>query len=73
MPYQEDLINALIDEFSTSDIPFSIICTEIFTAIASIVSSLNEKILQECKYNEFYHNICNYLGSDFSQDAPSNI
>jgi len=64
---------ALNEEFTTSDIPFSVLRTENFTANASFISSLNERILYECKYDEFYHNITNYLGSDFSQDAPSNI
>eukprot|EP00833_Pecoramyces_ruminatium_P014139 jgi/Orpsp1_1/1188171/evm.model.d7180000062949.1 len=48
---------AINDESSTSDIPFSVLRPENFTAIASIVSSLNDRILQECKDDDFYRDI----------------
>ena len=58
------------DESSSSDIPFTVLRPENFCAISSLVSSLNEQILQEYKDDQFYHDICDKLNSGLPEDSP---
>ena len=52
---------ALNYEFSTSDIPFTVLRPENFSAFPVSVETFSEKILSECKTDPFYHSICDYL------------
>jgi len=53
----------VFDEKSANELP------ENFCAITSFVSSLNDQILNECKNDEFYSDICNELNSDDSNNS----
>ena len=52
---------ALNYEISTSDIPFTVLRPENFSAFPVSVETFSEKILSECKTDPFYHSICDYL------------
>jgi len=57
------------DNLSSCDVPFTVLRPENFCAITSFVSSLNDQILNECKNDEFYSDICNELNSDDSNNS----
>ena len=62
-----DALSRRPDYIDTSEdvdeIPFSVLRPENFCAIVCSVSSLNDKILAECKNDPFYSDICNYLAN----------
>jgi len=55
-----DYIPPSIDS-SSGDIPFSVLRPENFIVSLSTKSDLSNKILDECKDDKFYRNICEYL------------
>ena len=55
-----DYIPPSIDS-SFGEIPFSFLLPENFLVSVSTKSELSSKNLNECKNDEFYHNICKYL------------
>ena len=56
----------------SSDIPFTVLRPENFCAVATLVSSLNDQILQEYKNDEFYYDTYNQLNSEY-QEIPSKL
>jgi len=46
---------------SENDVPFSVLRPENFTAFPSVIPSLQDQIISECKDDTFYHQICEYL------------
>ena len=58
-----------IDDSNSSDVPFSILRSENFCAITSLISSLNDQILHECKGNKIYQDICLQLSSNENKSS----
>jgi len=59
---------ALNADNSSSDVPFTVLRPENFSAVATLVSSINDQILQEYKDDEFYSDTYNQLNSE-NKDA----
>jgi len=60
---------SIIDDPSSGDVPFTVLSPENFCAITSFVSFFNDQILNECKNDEFYSDICNKLTSGDSSNS----
>ncbi len=58
------------DDSSSSDVPFTVLRPENFCAVTTLVSSINDQILQEYKNDEFYTDTYNMLNSG-NLDIPS--
>ncbi len=57
------------DSSSSKDVPLSVLRPENFCALASVTSSLNDKILSSYKKDKFYNEFCTFL-SNKSLPAP---
>jgi len=55
--------NASNNDDPYSDVPFTVLRPENFSAVATLVSSINDQILQEYKNDEFYSDTYNQLNS----------